>query len=194
MISSLLVAMSCAPGTVTEQDGANNSLANKQPRAETTTVGRSGAEGTTRGKLPTGIMRGEELVAQGRYGIAVIEGGVVFVRVKPDEGPDAVMDAAWGGKLYVDEASCLRLEAARGYASDYLPVWPAGYSLDREGRRLRVLDEKGQVVGEVGQEFRLGGGEIKQDEAGRRNFAEKRRELGIPDRCPGPLWMAAPYE
>jgi hypothetical protein len=133
-------------------------------------------------------MAGEKGVAEGRNGAAVSESGITLVRSRPSKGQDVVLGAAYSGKLLVDRVGCLRLEAhgsVRDYPHDYVPVWPARYSLDEKGNEVRILDEKGNVIGMVGKEVRVGGGEIKQDEAGptpeaRRNFEATRRRCARP--------------
>ena len=76
-------------------------------------------------------------------------------------------------------------------------MWPHGYSLRSEGGDILVLDGRGEVAAKVGEEVRMGGGQITQEEAGptpeaaRRAFEEKRKELGVPDQCRGPLWVSS---
>jgi hypothetical protein len=101
--------------------------------------------------------------------------------------------ALGGGKLFIKNR-CIYM-GTRRYAD--VVVWPYGYSLSREGGRIYILNEKRKVVARVGEEVRMGGGEITQAEAGptpetaRRQFEEKRGELGVPDQCRGPLWVSS---
>ncbi len=96
------------------------------------------------------------------------------------------------GELFVKDR-CLYM-GTRRHAD--VVVWPYGYSLDRKGAEIRVLDEQGRVVARVGEQVKMGGGEITQAEAGptpgaaRQQFEEKRGELGVPDRCRGPLFVS----
>ena len=147
----LSVATACGAGAGVDNSAGEESTANRAPaETSTSTAERHGAE----------IAGGEKLVTEGRAGVAVSEGGVVLVRLKPSEGSEVFLDAAYSGKLLVDKAGCSRLDAPRGYTRDYLPVWPTGYSLDKEDSGTRVLEEKGRAVGEVGKDVTVGGGEI----------------------------------
>lgn len=82
-------------------------------------------------------------------------------------------------------------------AGSHLPVWPHDYSLSTEEDKVRLLDDKGRVAARLGDIVRVGGGEIRQSEAGstpeqaRRNYQEQRRELNVPASCAGPLWLIA---
>ncbi len=97
------------------------------------------------------------------------------------------------GELFVKDR-CIYMGTRRHHAD--VVVWPYGYSLERKGAEIRVLDEQGRVVARVGEQVELGGGEITQAEAGptpeaaRQQFEEKRGELGVPDRCRGPLFVS----
>lgn len=114
--------------------------------------------------------------------------GVVFIEQEPVKGLNLGPTAMGGGKLVIDEEGCLRLKLPRGDGPSDIPVWPHGYSLSTENDEIRILNDKGRVVARVGDTVQVGGGEISRSEAGG-NFEEKRRKLGVPARCPGPLWM-----
>jgi hypothetical protein len=112
----------------------------------------------------------------------------------PQAGPaDDFMTALGGGTLVVRNR-CIHMAPDRGGG---VVVWPHGYSLRREGNEVLVLNSRGEVVAKVGEEVRMGGGQITQEEAGpmleaaRRNFEEEREELGVPDGCRGPLWVSS---
>ena len=116
----------------------------------------------------------------------------LFFPQKPRPG-GLSLSALGGGKLVVKN-SCIYMGTR--HHSDVV-VWPYGYSLSRKDGEIRILNEKGKVVAQVGEEVRIGGGEITQAEAGptpeaaRRQFEEKRGELGVPNRCRGPLWVSS---
>ena len=103
------------------------------------------------------------------------------------------LSALGGGKLVVKDR-CIYMAPNGGGG---LVVWPYGYSLRREDGEILVSNGRDEVVAKVGDEVRMGGGQITQQEAGatpeaaRRAFEEKRRELGVPDRCRGPLWVSS---
>ena len=109
-------------------------------------------------------------------------------------GPEAVMlQALGGGRLFVKNGCIYAGPTERRYrdevASDVV-VWPHGYSLSRKGGEVLILDEKGRVVARVGEVARMGGGEIRREDSGG-HFEETRGELGVPDRCRGPLWISS---
>lgn len=98
------------------------------------------------------------------------------------------------------EAGCVRIraEGASGGPGDVVVVWPAGYSLARSGSEVLVLGRKGKVEARVGDEVSMAGGQIsegalaEEPETQRRAFEGVRRRYGVPGRCRGPLWVAAP--
>ena len=105
--------------------------------------------------------------------------GVAFPRQKPVEGERASMTALAMGDLVLVEG-CLRIGSADGN----LLVWPPDFTLKAENGVLEILDGTGQVVARVGEEVRMGGGEV--------NYVEQlgeyvRRQL--PPNCPGPYWI-----
>ncbi len=94
---------------------------------------------------------------------------------------------------------CVRLEGVRGNSGDV--VGPPGYSLDKRDGEVLVLDKKGEVgevEARVGDEVKMGGGEINEGApaekpgAQRRAFEKERHRYGVPGRCREPLWVAAP--
>ena len=115
------------------------------------------------------------------------EAGLFF----PQAGPtDDFMTALGGGRLVVRDR-CIYM------APGGVVVWPHGYSLRREGGEVLVLSGRDEVVAKVGEEVRMGGGQITREEAGPtpeatgRAFEEKWKELGVPNRCGGPLWVSS---
>jgi len=118
------------------------------------------------------------------------EGGVFFAAQRPTEGPSAMMTALTCGELVV-EKGCLRLRHEDGSRGD-LPVWPPGWELSIEGREVRVLDGTGRVVVQVGDVVRMGGGQITRAGTGG-GYERLRRELGVPEGCPGPIWMVGEW-
>ena len=118
------------------------------------------------------------------------QAGFFFPRLDPTSDFPLALGS---GRLVVRDR-CIRM-APDGRGG--LVVWPHGYSLRREGDEILVLNGRGEAVAEVGEEVRMGGGQITQEEAGptpgaaRRAFEEKRGELGVPERCRGPLWVSS---
>ncbi len=76
-------------------------------------------------------------------------------------------------------------------------VWAYGYSLSRENGKIRVVNASCEVAAKAGDEVSMGAGQISQGEAGptpeaaRQQFEEKPGELGVPDRCRGPLGVSS---
>lgn len=120
----------------------------------------------------------------------------LFFPSQPSSKTNAYMMALGKGRLLTVDG-CVRLEGAHGDSGDVV-VWPPGYSLDRRDGEVLVLNEKGEVEARVGDEVEMGGGEISEDalaekpEAQRRAFEKERHRYGVPGRCRGPLWVAAP--
>ena len=118
------------------------------------------------------------------------QAGLFFPQLRP---ASAFPQALGSGRLVVRDR-CIHMAPDGGGG---LVVWPHGYSLRREGDEILVLNGRDEVVAKVGEEVRMGGGQITQEEAGpmpeaaRRTFEEKRRQLGVPDGCRGPLWVSS---
>ena len=112
----------------------------------------------------------------------------------PPKPANAHMMAQGGGGLFVEDG-CIRMGDRN---RSWVVVWPYGYSLSRKGGDVRVPDKRGEEEARVGDEVRMGGGEIAKDglaatpEGERRAFEQYREKMGVPDRCAGLLWVASP--
>lgn len=121
--------------------------------------------------------------------------GLSFPRQPPSKNDGMAPSAFTVGRLSVQDG-CIRVKYRDRDRGD-LVVWPSGYSLSKRGGEILILNEKGKVAAQVGDKVRMGGGEITKSEAGgtpeeaKRNYDEKRRRMGVPAQCPGPLWMAS---
>ncbi len=93
----------------------------------------------------------------------------------------AFMAALTGGNLTLRDG-CL-------YAGDELIIWQPDYFLNDNGGRVEVLDRKGKVVATVGEEVRMGGGEIPLTPELERQLREP-----IPSQCKGPYWLMGQIE
>lgn len=106
---------------------------------------------------------------------------VVFLTQNAE--PEAVMDALFEGRVVLDEAGCLRLDAP----DRHTVVWPVGFSLEVEGDDLTVRDDEGRTVGSIGGAFRLGGGEVERLHEGIRMAPSDKTKA--EERCPGRYWI-----
>lgn len=119
------------------------------------------------------------------------QAGLFFPRVSE---PGGMYPSALGGGTLIVKDRCIYMAPSGGGG---VVVWPYGYSLRREDGEIVVLNGRDEVVAKVGDEVRMGGGQITKEEAGltpeaaRRAFEEQRGELGVPDRCRGPLWVSS---
>jgi hypothetical protein len=94
------------------------------------------------------------------------------------------MEAILEGKLELDNG-CLRIKY---FNDNYLLIWPYGFSLHTEGEEIQVIDENGQVFASVGDKIRVGGGEMKGENAS--ELIEKYYiETPLPEDCQGPYWV-----
>lgn len=130
--------------------------------------------------------------------IPYTQAGLYFPHV-PEPASEYMM-ALGSGTLFVEDG-CVRMgnptgNPRRGHFD--VVVWPYGYSLSRDGRRILLHNSKGEIVARVGDEVRMGGGQISKNglastpEEERSAFEKYREKMGVPDRCKGSLWVAGP--
>jgi hypothetical protein len=98
--------------------------------------------------------------------------------------PEVVMEALFEGRVYRDEQGCLRLESLGN--ERHTAVWPYGFTLESRDGKLYVKDAQGRSIGQVGGQFRLGGGEVPGAESA--DLTEEKRALAR-SRCPGRYWV-----
>ncbi|MEA3345575.1 MAG: hypothetical protein U9Q78_04935 [Chloroflexota bacterium] len=92
------------------------------------------------------------------------------------------MTALLVGKLIVKDG-CLRVsvsERDRGH----LIIWQPDYFLNSNEGVVEILDRNGEAVARVGEEIRIGGGEV----ALTANLKRQLREP-LPEQCEGPYWL-----
>jgi hypothetical protein len=92
------------------------------------------------------------------------------------------MEALATGTLVLEDGY-LRLSTS--YSNDtYLIIWPKGYSVEKEGDEIMILDEDGRGVSVVGDTISAGGGEMK-------NLCNLWL-IGVflPLACEGPYWVS----
>jgi hypothetical protein len=68
--------------------------------------------------------------------------------------PEAVMEALYVGKVKRDPQGCLRVESEGGA----VVIWPYGFRLAERDGGLYVESEEGRTIGQIGGDFRMGGG------------------------------------
>lgn len=108
-------------------------------------------------------------------------------------GPVDVMTSLTRGDLTLDGKGCLHVEEPK-YNTDSVPVWPAGFGVNTSGDEVRVLDEDGRILGEVGQRIKLGGGEISEKALDGNDLMEKPLLGELLERCPGDYWLVSSHE
>jgi hypothetical protein len=76
--------------------------------------------------------------------------GLVFPVLEERIGEEAGLD----GRL-VRRGRCLVVESSGRTA---LPIWPPGFTYEKDGKAINILDENGKVVAEVGSPISMAGG------------------------------------
>lgn len=94
------------------------------------------------------------------------------------------MESVLSGELLLDN-DCLRIND--GY-SNYLIIWPPGFSMRTEGEEIQVIDSNGKVVARVGDNIYVSGGEFPGEKA-REYIEESIVGKPLPAGCPGPYWI-----
>jgi hypothetical protein len=92
----------------------------------------------------------------------------------------ALMTALTIGKLVVKDG-CLRIGEG---GSSHLILWQPDYFVNNNNGVIEVLDRNGQVVARVGEEIRMGGGEVPLTPE-----LERQLRAPLPKECPGPYWL-----
>ena len=88
------------------------------------------------------------------------------------------------GKLVLDNGY-LRLKSFLGI-NNHMLIWPYGYSVQMEEKRIRIIDDKGKTAAIVGGKIKVGGGEVKAVE-----IVEKYIGEPLPPDCAGPWWIVS---
>ncbi|MGH7466060.1 MAG: hypothetical protein ACREK1_12840, partial [Longimicrobiales bacterium] len=104
--------------------------------------------------------------------------GVIFVA--QNVVPGAVMEALFEGRVVADSAGCLRLDSP----DPATVVWPKGFTISESGGALRVRNDVGREIGQIGGSFRLGGGEVQSLQEGVSAADRQRAQTN----CPGRYW------
>jgi hypothetical protein len=88
------------------------------------------------------------------------------------------------GRLSLED-NCLRLKPLALFGESLLLIWPYGYTLKIEGKKIRVVDNNGIVVASVGDKIKVGGGEISLE------MVEEYIGEPLSDNCTGPYWRVS---
>ena len=91
----------------------------------------------------------------------------------------AFMAALLPGKLSVTEG-CWRVT---GSGRSHLVIWQPDFFVNNNEGVIEILDRNGEVVARVGEEIRIGGGEVPLTEELKQLLREP-----LPERCGGPYW------
>lgn len=70
--------------------------------------------------------------------------------------PGNVMEALYTGKVTRDAQGCLRVDGEGGA----VVIWPYGFKIEARNGGLFVEDEQGRTIGQIGGDFRMGGGYV----------------------------------
>ena len=92
------------------------------------------------------------------------------------------MAALLEGTLVVQEG-CLRVAGNDG-GSTHLVIWQTDYFLNDNEGIIEIWDRNGETVARVGEEIRMGGGEVALTD----ELKQQLREV-LPERCAGPYWL-----
>src|SRR5258706_492724 len=67
--------------------------------------------------------------------------------------------------------------------NSFLPIWPQGFSARLNDGIIEVVDENDQLIAQVDDNLRIGGGEMPGQSI--RGYTLQ----PLPDNCPGPYWI-----
>ena len=100
--------------------------------------------------------------------------------------PEPTRFAALVSGELVAENGCLRIVETTS-SNNYLIAWPPEFSIHSEQDRIIITKGNGEEVTlRIGEEIRLGGGEVDS-----RDVLDKRVQQALPEQCPGPYWIAS---
>lgn len=102
------------------------------------------------------------------------DGTVFLIQKAPSE---AVMEALYVGKVNRDAQGCLRVESEGGA----VVIWPYGFRLAARDGGLYVENAEGRTIGQIGGDFRMGGGFVPAgNTAGFLSEADRARAAACP--------------
>lgn len=92
------------------------------------------------------------------------------------------MAALLSGTLIVQDG-CLRVAESEG-GGNHLVIWQTDYFMNDNEGIIEIWDRNGEVAARVGDEIRMGGGEVTLTEKLKQQLNEV-----LPERCIGPYWL-----
>lgn len=178
MLMVLFTAIACSATSTTETGATVEPQEFESTGTTSSTDTSKTATTSTQNHATTKTSRADTTATTSSFS----QDGVFFPKQRgPQRG---FPDARATGQLILTSNGCLRLKQFDDLRGD-LPIWPPDYSLHTEGDHVRILDENGRFVAEVGDYLDMGGGIISLDVTA---IPESlRREL--PERCPPPYFM-----
>ncbi len=102
-----------------------------------------------------------------------------------EEPANAYMDALARGKLILDGEYILLKSSFLFFSEEMLLIWPYGYSVNVEDGKIHILDETGEVVANVGDYVKIGGGQNPITNV------EKLIGKSLPDDWDGTCWLVS---
>jgi hypothetical protein len=103
-----------------------------------------------------------------------------------DESVDYFPQLKTQSEVYMTAALTGELVLEDGYlhVGEDLIIWQPDYFLNSNDGTIEILDREGKVVGRVGEEIYMGGGEIKSIE-----FINSLIKEPLPQGIDGPFWL-----
>ncbi len=102
-----------------------------------------------------------------------------------EEPANAYMDALARGKLILDGEYILLKSSSLFFSEEMLLIWPYGYSVEVEKGNIHILDDNGDIVANVGDHVKMGGGETPVSHL--ENLVGK----SLPDDWDGTCWLVS---
>ena len=102
-----------------------------------------------------------------------------------EEPANAYMTALTEGKLIFDGKYILLKAGFLFVTEDMLLLWPYGYSVEVEKGNIHILDDNRDIVANVGDHVKMGGGQIPV------SHLETLIGESLPDSWEGDCWMVS---
>jgi hypothetical protein len=103
----------------------------------------------------------------------------------PEEPLNAYPDALTEGQLIFDGEYILLSTGFLFFTEEMLLLWPYGYSVEVEKGNIHILNDNGDIVANVGDHVKMGGGQIPVSHL--ENLVGK----SLPDDWDGTCWLVS---